>query len=801
MHHSTKKYKLIVATALGILLLFIYGCGFLDSLVSTTSSPESTTSYKPGPTIDPLNYETYKGQLYQTVVSVLTSNGITVIEEKVLDDLTSHSSIPDYTVEEVVINQSESTAVITYHIIPKIESPFSSSEVVSLTSDEIVSSFTKAGFNHIDYEDIYDVDPNNAFEYTEVIINGSDVFSKNSLLPFDSQIKIATHHFLIRHATKININFVGNLVLSKYNVELLVDNETIGEMQHGVDGIFELSLKEGSHELRFIKKGDNSIYGSTTLIVSDDVDAYYKINCHNNRVDVETISIDYLTKLNDDEVRIDRTANSFVGKNVNDVINALSDLGFTNIKAEPIYDIIWGITDTESIKTISINGSSAFARNSIFKKNAEVIIIYHMRFEDDPSLQQSTSNPTSAPTPDSSTIEDNGLLFTLHNDYCSLTKVTDNSLTIITIPEIVQGKKVTAIEKDAFRGCAKIEQLTIPRFINSILSMPSNFVDGGKLFYDAENSSVGSDLFIRSSSEALRSVHVTIGPNVNTIPGGLFGKYAVTIIAFDDSSVCAKISSSAFSSCKYITDINLPSTIESIGSYAFAYCENLKAINIPDNCTYIGEHAFDSCASLKSVTLPNAINKIDKYTFTNCSSLTSIDIPDGVTKIDSYAFKDCNYLVDVSIPSSVKTIEYAAFYSCRINKLVLPFGVEKIESRAFFGCFQLKEVSLPDSIKKLGEACFSGCNQLSKVKLPNGIAEIGEYAFSASNVKEFVIPSSVKVIKKYAFMTLSTSKMVFEDVNGWFAGTTYIDPEELSNPQTAGILYESYNKVEWTKLT
>lgn len=83
----------------------------------------------------------------------------------------------------------------------------------------------------------------------------------------------------------------------------------------------------------------------------------------------------------------------FIGKNYRDVVATLEGLGFTNIKTVPEYDIIWGITETESIDSISIAGRTDFKRGSVLKKDAEIIIVYHMPYDQEPGRE--TTKPTS----------------------------------------------------------------------------------------------------------------------------------------------------------------------------------------------------------------------------------------------------------------------------------------------------------------------------------------------------------------------------------------------------------------------
>lgn len=81
--------------------------------------------------------------------------------------------------------------------------------------------------------------------------------------------------------------------------------------------------------------------------------------------------------------------------NYKDIFEKFKNAGFTNVSTEIDYDIIWGITEEESVDTVTINGEDTFYKGDIYKKDAKIVITYHMKSEDNPSNQQSTSTSES----------------------------------------------------------------------------------------------------------------------------------------------------------------------------------------------------------------------------------------------------------------------------------------------------------------------------------------------------------------------------------------------------------------------
>ena len=63
------------------------------------------------------------------------------------------------------------------------------------------------------------------------------------------------------------------------------------------------------------------------------------------------------------------------------------------------------------------------------------------------------------------------------------------------------------------------------------------------------------------------------------------------------------VSGLAFYNCGNLTEVSLPSTIESIGAGAFHTCGRLGSITIPKRTSYIGWYPFAFCTSLKSINV------------------------------------------------------------------------------------------------------------------------------------------------------------------------------------------------------
>ena len=95
-----------------------------------------------------------------------------------------------------------------------------------------------------------------------------------------------------------------------------------------------------------------------------------------------------------DEIKVPENASSYKYDDYQDVQNSLSQAGFTNIDTEIQYDIVFGLTKEGEVESVSIDGNSEFKKGDLFKKDAQVIITYHMKEEDDPDKASEEAEPS-----------------------------------------------------------------------------------------------------------------------------------------------------------------------------------------------------------------------------------------------------------------------------------------------------------------------------------------------------------------------------------------------------------------------
>ena len=127
------------------------------------------------------------------------------------------------------------------------------------------------------------------------------------------------------------------------------------------------------------------------------------------------------------------------------------------------------------------------------------------------------------------------------------------------------------------------------------------------------------------------------------------------------------IGNRAFYEAKFMTGLELPSTLKTIANSAFSGCRALEELNLPDGLTSIGQEAFNYCRALTSLRIPESVTDVGNKAFANCDRLKyavlSIDI--GSSMFDKGNYVDDLQLATVSIAKGTTGIGYAAFSNCK----------------------------------------------------------------------------------------------------------------------------------------
>lgn len=186
----------------------------------------------------------------------------------------------------------------------------------------------------------------------------------------------------------------------------------------------------------------------------------------------------------------------------------------------------------------------------------------------------------------------------------------------------------------------------------------------------------------------------------------------------------------------------VPNTVKTIDANAFISCKNLQTIVIADSVEKIGDFAFDG-SKLKTINLGGGITNISNKPFYGAWNLTNINV---ITENDKYESENGILF------NKGKTI-LIKYPPAIINGEVyeIPNTVVEIGPQSFYRS-QIKNVIIPSSVKKIGSESFFQCYNLEEVNLPEGLERIEWRAlYGCHKIKTIVVPSSVTFIDGGAF--------------------------------------------------
>ncbi len=264
------------------------------------------------------------------------------------------------------------------------------------------------------------------------------------------------------------------------------------------------------------------------------------------------------------------------------------------------------------------------------------------------------------------------------------------------------------------------------------------------------------------------------------------------LVRLDLSNASIKsLPAGALSDMKFLSEVRLPSTVQSIGDNAFRNCIALH--NVPQSqYTSIGASAFINCP-IEDIQLPSTVQSIGSYAFSGTHAST-LALPEGVSKVEMSAFQYCKTLSEVTLPATMKQIPAFMFQNCsNLQRVTLPAMLQKIGEYAFAGC-GIRQLDIPASMRSIGENAFRENYSMEQLTLHEGLNSIGRYAFqNCDSLTALHLPNSLTYLGENSFSDIDALQKVHvgtgieELAQGTFQNCTRLSEVELSEGlQTLG---------------
>ena len=318
----------------------------------------------------PLSRTDCIGKNYQTIVDKMTAEGFHNIKIVPYADLSMDRKEQDGKITRITINNSEefylgdyfaadSIIQIDYHTLDPermadVQIPASYDSFTEMDYLAACKEFLSAGFTNITLIPKYDVrfyEGSKSGVVQSITVNGESTFLKGIWLPYDTEVRIT-------YRTK-DLKYIGE------------DYQEINKMLATM-GFSDIELMPlNDLEINELKKQGQVVsvlIGDIELGEAEELNllAHIVIQYHSER------------QAGSNQVKITTASKDLTGKNYEEVVAALKEMGFTRVRAVALEDLSNEIIHKNGdVSEVSIGGTTKFSVGEIFDKSAEVIVSYH----------------------------------------------------------------------------------------------------------------------------------------------------------------------------------------------------------------------------------------------------------------------------------------------------------------------------------------------------------------------------------------------------------------------------------------
>ncbi|MBQ2876092.1 MAG: leucine-rich repeat domain-containing protein [Clostridia bacterium] len=405
-----------------------------------------------------------------------------------------------------------------------------------------------------------------------------------------------------------------------------------------------------------------------------------------------------------------------------------------------------------------------------------------------------------------------GLIYTQRTSRVSITGYEGTSSTV-TIPDAINGYKVTSIGEDAFKDNTVIEKVIISE---NVIQIAAN------AFYSCYN-----------------LTEVAIPSKVTRIDACAFYGCGISEIIIPKS--VEKLGISALSYCPVLTKVTIEdgSALNLIDAQAFRGSSALEELYISDLAFWCGisfgdedsnpllfaKKLFVGGEQISCAIIPEGVTSIGKYTFKG-TAIRAIVLPKSLVSIESNAFNGSTALTSIYLHSGIETIGDSPFMSCPrltifCQATEVPTGWDANWNYAnrpvYFGSAESGITEDGFVWARIDDSRIMVCGYVGSaesITVPSAINSTPVTAISQSafrdnaTVVSVTVPESVVLIERDAFNGCSAlSRVVLLSAEGWrytstatSTGGTEFLPEQLTDPALiAEYLRSTHAKYYWKK--
>lgn len=92
-----------------------------------------------------------------------------------------------------------------------------------------------------------------------------------------------------KFSVQVKIECEENLLFSRYDVNIFIDDELLGTLEHGATDTYIAELVEGEHTLKAEKEDESDVDGTVEFEVSENMELSYQLSLSNDQIEIEKI--------------------------------------------------------------------------------------------------------------------------------------------------------------------------------------------------------------------------------------------------------------------------------------------------------------------------------------------------------------------------------------------------------------------------------------------------------------------------------------------------------------------------------
>ncbi len=379
--------------------------GVVQSITVNGESEFQKDVWLPSDTEVRITYRTkdlkYIGEDYQKISKMLATMRFSDIELMPLNDLGINELKKEGQVVSVLIGNTElgeaeelnllAHIIIQYHSEQQAESnqvkiTASSKELTDIKFEEAVAALKEMGFTRVKavaLEDLSNEIIHKNGDVSEVSIGGTTKFSVGEIFDKSAEVTVSYHSLKLKPTPTPEPQVAeGQVKITVAPKDLKGENyrEALSMLKEmGFTNVRGVALEDLSREI-IHKDGDVSkvsINGTEKFSVGDiyDESAEVIVSYHSLKPKPTLTSEPQAAE---GQVKITVAPKDLKGENYQEVLSTLQEMGFTNIKTNPLGDLKKGWIHNEGeVKEVSFAGSTSFSVNDFFDSDVEIVIFYH----------------------------------------------------------------------------------------------------------------------------------------------------------------------------------------------------------------------------------------------------------------------------------------------------------------------------------------------------------------------------------------------------------------------------------------